>query len=430
MCALEIAGHKAAKNLMDDDIDIFFVYHGNFVATMMAKHNKTATYINTLLGNQSQYKQTCGMNIRNTIIHDLAVKAQENNHPEKLAALQAKADLLVAESHTPEEHERLMEQLKVHQGCWAPRIKHGSCCQLMWGGGKCPERNWDPLHCTVLLWPRRRRFHANIGGIWWLDVLCFYESWSCIQDAAPSERDSFWEMHKEITNTTETQLCKSSPSADLTSLFVAPTSNAYMPVVFYRPTLSGFDANGAGLDNTIFRSMGFNTGMLDDPNMAFGAVLCVASAFNLSGSGAASADNAFYNFAPNTAGTVAAATDRAAVPLNMPNTLPITFVTPNAASHATSHATCLDSLNVNLPSTAPRPRSTLGDTSNSTAMSAPKRTSKKRTATDKGSGTAAKKACGVGMHSDATTELMKQKMADRRAAMHAAQLPPSANTQA
>ncbi|KAJ6622051.1 hypothetical protein B0H10DRAFT_2214658 [Mycena sp. CBHHK59/15] len=100
---------------MYTDIDELFNQHEEDIAELTTKHEKKPEYIRALLTNTSQYKSTRQPNLRNTIIHDLSVKATDEGHALKLPALQAMADKILIMELSEAEEEHLITQLQDHR---------------------------------------------------------------------------------------------------------------------------------------------------------------------------------------------------------------------------------------------------------------------------------------------------------------------------
>ncbi|KAJ7433565.1 hypothetical protein FB451DRAFT_319632 [Mycena latifolia] len=79
---------------------------------MSKKHEHTPEYIKALITNPSQYRTTRKINIRNAIVHDLHLKAQERGEKMTLKDLNALADSVILEPRSKQEEARLKNQLE------------------------------------------------------------------------------------------------------------------------------------------------------------------------------------------------------------------------------------------------------------------------------------------------------------------------------
>ncbi|KAJ6632015.1 hypothetical protein B0H10DRAFT_2206419 [Mycena sp. CBHHK59/15] len=73
---LQTAERKRCQMKLDDDVDTFCMYR-NMEITRIAKDNgRSEKAVRVMLCNSSQFKATRAPNLRNTIIHDLSMKAK------------------------------------------------------------------------------------------------------------------------------------------------------------------------------------------------------------------------------------------------------------------------------------------------------------------------------------------------------------------
>lgn len=75
--ALQAAQRKIKLRELEEDIDAFFEGKEELVARLVKKHSKSSAYIKGLLNAPSQYRATRAINIRNAVVHDLALRARE-----------------------------------------------------------------------------------------------------------------------------------------------------------------------------------------------------------------------------------------------------------------------------------------------------------------------------------------------------------------
>ncbi|KAJ7192616.1 hypothetical protein GGX14DRAFT_406143 [Mycena pura] len=128
---------KAQRKVRGDelfaDIEAFCAYRGKLTVDLATKHDRSVDYIKTLLLNESSFKSTREVTLRNAIMHHLGLQAeapdsddsdedvdQETARKRKRAApllgLHARADAAIKnETYTEEEQEDLKQALRDHR---------------------------------------------------------------------------------------------------------------------------------------------------------------------------------------------------------------------------------------------------------------------------------------------------------------------------
>ncbi|KAJ7472625.1 hypothetical protein FB451DRAFT_1469460 [Mycena latifolia] len=117
--ALTRADNKRRQMLLEDDVDTYFIYRASEVTRLAVKHSVKEEVVRKLLCNVSQFKARWRPNLRNAIVHDLAVKAREagdrkalNDLQEDLADAVEDGELTADASLMDEaEKKRLIDQL-------------------------------------------------------------------------------------------------------------------------------------------------------------------------------------------------------------------------------------------------------------------------------------------------------------------------------
>ncbi|KAJ7076261.1 hypothetical protein B0H15DRAFT_1006277 [Mycena belliarum] len=116
---LKRAQNKVRLEAYDDDVDRFFAYRSSEITRMLAEHSVKEADVRKLLCNVSHFKHSRRPTLHNTILHDMALKAQEGGDAKAVPQLQeelteaVEAGTLVVDEDllTEEEKKRLLDQL-------------------------------------------------------------------------------------------------------------------------------------------------------------------------------------------------------------------------------------------------------------------------------------------------------------------------------
>ncbi|KAJ7236136.1 hypothetical protein C8J57DRAFT_1530240 [Mycena rebaudengoi] len=113
--AVAALARKLAKEALEDDLNKFYALRNKSILDMAAAHDRDPEYIKQLIMSESQYKMTCPMTIRNTLMHNFSVEVKTAGNPLSLVELHALADVVLPETCSAEEEERLWAQLSAHR---------------------------------------------------------------------------------------------------------------------------------------------------------------------------------------------------------------------------------------------------------------------------------------------------------------------------
>ncbi|KAF8217908.1 hypothetical protein K438DRAFT_1747160 [Mycena galopus ATCC 62051] len=222
--------NKVKKIAFNKDMDEFFADQDVRIREIATAHKKKIPTVKNLVFSRSQYKAARAPSLRNTIIHDLAVKAkvegktmiledyQEELHEEieagNLTALEAEI--------SDTEKTRVIDQLKEFRALKRRGVRSTNKAALM-DGRQTAIRIGDALmdlyertgirgftllsrgHADDAALPHAvdsddaLNFFAQVMGMPTVDVVRKFEQWCCTQDSGSREKNDINSVRKEVS---------------------------------------------------------------------------------------------------------------------------------------------------------------------------------------------------------------------------------------
>ncbi|KAJ7294036.1 hypothetical protein C8J57DRAFT_1043373, partial [Mycena rebaudengoi] len=215
---------KAAKALLDEDLDNFHAMRNKAIVDMAKAHDRVPEYIKQLVMSESSIKTTRSMTLRNALMHDFSTKAREgasDGRSLSLTELHQLADVALLKKRTEEEETRLYKGLAAHRAlhCVGLRASNASATA---DTRAVAARIGDELgdlfertgargffflsrgHADDAAMPvftdsgDAARFILERLKIQPLDLVRQFEQWSCTQDKAGAKRETIPVLRAQI----------------------------------------------------------------------------------------------------------------------------------------------------------------------------------------------------------------------------------------
>ncbi|KAF8198668.1 hypothetical protein K438DRAFT_1966635 [Mycena galopus ATCC 62051] len=222
--------NKVKKIAFNKDMDEFFADQDQRIREIATAHKKKISTVKNLVFSRSQYKASRTPSLRNTIIHDLAVKAKAEgktmileDYQEELREEIEAGNLTALEAKISEtEKTRLIDQLKEYRALKRCGMRSTNKAALM-DGRQTAIRIGDVLmdlyECTGIrgftLFSRGHadnaalphavdsdnalNFFAQVIGMPTVDVVRKFEQWCCTQDSGSREKNDINSVRKEVS---------------------------------------------------------------------------------------------------------------------------------------------------------------------------------------------------------------------------------------